>query len=507
MGWIQDLFGLESPAVTESASTTSEVESLSWEVERLSERLASLQAEDVGWQRIAENYAALASRETLGSNAELCRIMSVVNPLMKRAKLIRQGYIFGQGVEVSVREIDGVDLAEIVSGFMDDESNRDAVFGPQARNRIEGNLFDDGNVFVAHYTNPLTGRVQVRPIPFPEVREIVTDPGDRYTPRFYKRTWTADGTERTAYYPALSYQPQSRVRRIDGHEVRWDAPVYHLAVNPVGEGASWGIGDGFAAIPWARAYKEFLEDWALLMKALARIAWILKDKNGKAQHMRAVAKDAADGQAGGFGYTGSGELEAPSKSGATLDAESGRPLAALVASAVGVTVTILTADPGTTGARAVAETLDQPMRLEMQARQAVHAEFYKASVGYALEQAAIAPRGPLRGRMIRDGDRLSVEFAGGERPTVDASFPDLEQVDVATLMGAVSTADELDLLPPLTKLRLVADALKLKDVADLIDEVTDNDGNFIPPSTQVGAAAGNAAANLLRQGGDPAEVL
>jgi hypothetical protein len=46
----------------------------------------------------------------------------------------------------------------------------------------------------------------------------------------------------------------------------------HLAVNPL-DGAKFGIGDAYAAIDWARAYKEFLEDWLRLVKSLSRFAW------------------------------------------------------------------------------------------------------------------------------------------------------------------------------------------------------------------------------------------
>jgi hypothetical protein len=50
-------------------------------------------------------------------------------------------------------------------------------------------------------------------------------------------------------------------------------------------------------------------------------------------------------------------------SGATIDSGSGKPLAGMVAAALDVPITMLLADPGVTGARATAETLDKPLEL------------------------------------------------------------------------------------------------------------------------------------------------
>lgn len=516
------LLDIFRPNATESATTsggtTGELEQLQHQLETVTEHLMDLQREDRGWDALSQSYGTIVDRSSLTRNADLVRAMSIMNPLMKRGKLVRQGYVFGQGVEVTASndEDSKQDVDTVVSSYLDDESNRAAVFGSQARQGIEGDLFDDGNAFIAHFTNPLTGRVKARPLPFNEITEIITAPGDRYTPWFYKRVWTETtptetfGTsltrQRTAYYPDLHFQPLTKTKRIGEHEVMWDAPVYHLKVNPVGRDRLWGLGDGFAAMPWARGYKEFLEDWALLMKALSRIAYQFKDKSGKAQQTRRAVDDAANGRAGGMAYTGQGEIEAVPKTGATLDSESGRPLAALVAAALGLPVTILLADPGTTGARAVAETLDTPTRLEMEARRAVHTQFYKASVGYAVEQAVIAPRGPVRGKIDRDEDRLYVTI-DGQPLVVDVDFPSLEQFDVKTMMEALNIADGMNVLPPLEKLKLVAQALKMDDLASIIDQVTDDDDNFVSPDQQIADTAGQAAADALRRGEDPSGSL
>lgn len=506
-----------------AADAAGQLATLEYRLERANESLAELRREDIGWDSLTARTGSFFTREVLTRNADLVRITSVMNPLMKRAKQIRSSYVFGQGVQVTARGTkEGQDVQSLVQGFLNDEGNRDAVFGAQARQGIEHDLFDDGNVFVAHFVDPLDGRVMVRPFAFDEIVEVITDPNDKFTPWYYKRVWTevtptstfgSLSRERTAYYPALKYQPLTKLKTYGaeqgaGHPVMWPgtyggAAVYHIKVNPVGRDRIWGVGDGYAALPWSRAYKEFLEDWALLMKALSRIAGVIKDKNSKAQGMRAAANQIQAGPGGQMIATGTGEVEFPSKSGATLDSESGRPLAAMVAAALGVPVTILLADPGVTGARATAETLDLPTRLEMMGRQEVHAEFYRASCGFAVEQAVMAPRGTLKGTVRRDGDRLIAELAGDQDATIEVVYPDLEEMDIKTLMEAIVLADGTGKVPPLEILKLILHALRIRDIDEILESMKDEHGNFKDPA----ATAGQAAVDAFNRGEDPAAIV
>lgn len=536
MGWFTDL--LTPPQLPEMPDLTTAqraievhdagtVESLEHRVEQLAERLVNFR-EDRGWEAISTSFEDEITREGLGRNADLVRAFSLMNPLMKRGKTIRIAYVFGDGVDISVQgqgDTSHQDVGKVVDDFLEDEANRDAVFGAQARSALEGDLFDDGNVFVGHWVDPLTGRVQVRTLPFDEITDIVTKPGDRSVPWFYRREWvekelTGNGnhveTRKIAYYPALKHQPRTQLKFLNKAPVLWPgttvpgygtgAAIYHLKVNPVGRDRLWGLGDGYAAMPWARGYKEFLEDWASLMKALSKIAWHFKDKSGGTQLARTAAQLAASDTVAGTSY-GTMEVEAPNRSGAAFDAGSGRPLAAMVASALGVTVTILTADPGQEGARAVAQTLDKPQRLEMQARQEVHAEFYRATTAYAIEQAVAAPRGPLKGRLSQDGDRAKAVFTDGTDATVNVTFPSLDDIDQKSLVESIVTADSTGKIPAVETMKLLLRALGYEDIAELVEANTDENGDWVDRSQSAADIAGNAAADALRRGEDPAGVL
>jgi len=498
----------EAAAASHEAVLAGQVETLQ---ERLQESFAQLELarDNAGWDLLGAKYAQEFSREGLTRAAEMGRIFGVANPLIKRGREIRHAYIWGQGCTIDARNSK---VNDFVQAYLDDEGNQAAFYGPQATQQFEGTLYDEGNDFIANFTDPLTGRVQVRTIPFEEMVDVISAPGDKATPWYYLRRWVeldTDGTTsvtREAYYPALKYQPATKYRAINGVEVRWDAPVRAVKVN-AGKGWKFGIGDSYAAIPWALSHKGFLEDWALLMKALAKIAYTTSSKTaGVAQAKRGQIQAMQNAPAGGtVSLTDDQKLEPVSKSGATLDSESSRPLATMAASALGVPVTILLADPGQTGARATAETLDLPTRLIMQARQELHKEVRRDLISYAIEQAVLAPRGPLRalGRAERDGDRLKVLFNDPADARVDITFPDLDEADVKAIMDAVAIAEGIPDMPKLPLIKLALQLLKIDDIDDLLDEITDADGKLIPTDQ----TAGDVATKAFRNGQDPADAL
>lgn len=506
----------------------------------LEESVADLEMmlEDAGWQRLTVGAAQEFTREGMRRAAQVARIMVTANPLIRRGVNLRIAYVWGGGVTIAARaasDEDGQqDVNAVVQDFLDDEGNKAALTSNQAHEESERALATDGDRFIACFTNPRTGRVQVRTIPSDEVEDVITNPEDRSEPWFYLRRWTSDmvrpfisaaGVETTrtravnqmALYPALGYRPTRRPRSIDiggrAVDVRWDAPVKHVTVNRL-DGWKFGIGDAYSAISWARGYKEFLEDWARLVKALSRFAWrATSDGKGKARAMAARARQAASvntrtGEPNDVGATavmGPGQnLEAIPKTGATIDSESGRPLAALVAAGLEVPLTMLLADPGVTGARATAETLDTPTELMATMRRTLWGDTFRDILGYVVDQAVKAPQGPLRGTIRRDeAGREVVELAGDTERTIDIDWPDLTEIDPVKLVEAIERADGTGKLPELTTLRLLLLALRVKDPDEIIDQVTDDDGNFIPRQ----ASAGQAAVDAFRRGEDPAQVL
>lgn len=491
------------------------------ENELLQESLADVQAalREPGWQSMATSASDEFTTSGRRQIAGLCRIMVVQNPLIKRGVAIRTGYIWGEGRQVAGRD-DTVN--QVIQKFDDD--NKTSFSSSQAREEAEKTCGTDGNIFRALPTSPKTGRVRVRTIDPVEIVAIHPNPDDRDEPWFYERRFTVNkaGTRyagltrptyetKTLLYPALGFKPTARVAKIDGIEVMWDTPIQHIAVNRI-DGWLYGIGDTYAAIAWARGYKEFLEDWAKLTKSLSRIAWRVSSKNNRTQKAasdalrQALATLPAPGgsQAGGVASMSGSDIEAIPKTGATIDSGSGKPLAGMVAAALGVPITMLLSDPGVTGARATAETLDDPTRNEMNLRRELWTDKDRELYDYVIDQAVKAPSGPLRGKIaIDEYGREEITLAGGVDRTIDIEWPSLDKTPLETVMKAIETADGTDLIPELMIARWILMAMGEKDIDETLAKLTDDQGNFKDPRT----TAGDVAVKAHRDGTDPAEAI
>ena len=468
--------------------------------------LAALRRDDAGWAAIGTGSDPI-DRDKLLSVVATARVMSVADPLIKRALSLRGAYVWARGVTINAAQEDGAeqDVNAVIQAFLDDVSNRESFSSDQAHQDRERTLGTDGNIILALITDPVFGRVQVRKIPVGQVTDVICDPDDEATPWLYRREYrtrivepgAATGSTRMrtevrrVYYPDIDYQPATRARSLGGIPIEWDKPVLHVAVNRLG---TWGIPDAYAAIPWAIAFRDFLNDWAKIARAISTIAFqaTAKTKVGAAQLRQRLASPAVDAAGpipaqpvGQTAIVGEGNrLEVVGKSGATLDSNSGLPLAAMVGSALGVPVTILTANPTTTGARAVADTLDAPLRLARQMRHFLFDEPARTELYSSQYTLSLPDGGPLRGARAIDRvtGREVITLAGDQSRAIEVDFPDVSDVSLKDLTEALERADGMELLPPLVLARLLLLALEVDDVDAIMEQITDDQGNFVPPS-------------------------
>ena len=487
-------------------------------VEVLSEsvRDLSLQLEDRGWKRVGSDDEGTMTRESLVQAAQDGRALAVAHPLVRRGINLRTSYVHGQGgPQISV-ETDDADVNAVVQQWWTAAENQNALTGPEARARLERSLSTDGNVFIASFTNPVDGRVTNRTIPFEQITRIITNPEDRGQVWFYERTYSKRAeafstTEQsvTVLYPDLAYAPAVRPHSIQGMRVLWDQPVRHVKVNDL-DGWEYGIGDTFSVASWARAYRDFLQDWVKLMRSLSQFAWRGTAEGKRAQRARQALARAQQGIPGNDGSVGAtyvsapGEtLEAIPKTGATIDADSGRPLLAMIAAGLDVPVTMLSTDPGITGARSTAETLDEPMYRAMRSRQDVWSGVFIDLAEYRIEQAVRA--GKLPGAVVRD-PWTNTDHAelNGEQPVIHCDWPDLSTSSVDEAVAAIKDADATGKLPPLVIARLLLTALGVEDIDTVLEELTDEEtGEWRDPYAQLGQGLVTA----FQRGEDPAALL
>lgn len=410
------------------------------------ERLADLElaAEDVGWAQIGGQGDYEFDRATLDKIIRRARLMWLSHPLIRRSVVVQTYYVFGQGVTIAARD----DQAnEVLQGFWMDRRNRAAVTGHQARAQLENTLQVDGNVVLALPTDPSTGRVHVRTVVIDEIRDVICNPDDRMEPWFYRREWDQRAVDpragihttqrRVALYPDWAYRPDGGVPdTYAGLPVRVDTPLMHTKVGGLGT-MRFGLPDFYAAMDWARGYKEFLEDVASVWRSLSRFAWQLKSKKPKAAKAKlGTSRTASTGESNPAPIAGSvfipGDddttLTPIPKTGATLAANDGRQLRLMVAAATDIPDTMLANDPNM-GNLATARTLDRPTELAMRDRQTLWADVYRDLAEYVLGQAMSRPNGPLR--------NSDVETA------VDVHFPSIREPNAAEIVGAIVNAATL----------------------------------------------------------------
>src|SRR5690625_216504 len=344
--------------------------------ELLQERMDEMaqKYQELDWE-LLEGYDDNAglSLDRLKQLEEILSDMVETNPLMKRAAQLRHSYIFGEGIWFTGLKPSGYDL-------MKDEDNRRAMFSVQAQEELNKAKFTAGNVFVIY--NRKTKKFTR--VPLQEVDALEVDPESNERIWHIKRKWKHNGQDREMWYPTSTYTGPKRhwIGKVNGQQtkrvpVSQDAIIYHETANKQ-VGWTLGVPDSLAAMSWAIAYKNYLENNATLVKAYSQFAWKVTQQTRRGVDNAAVR--IARGGVGGAAVQGTGsDIQALPASGSQVDFNNGQPLAAMVAASLGVPVIALISSPGAAGGSyGAAETLDRPTVIGMQVIQKTWGNFYES---------------------------------------------------------------------------------------------------------------------------------
>lgn len=433
-----------------------------------------LQIQELGFLRLDGGSGDEFSRHDLGSIVAWCRAAYLKNPLVQRAVEIGALYVWGQDLTVDATD-DTVQA--VVDRFWKD--NRATLTGQQASRSIEVELQVTGNVFLALFPDTITGTVRVRSVPMEEVKEIVCNPEDRTDVWYYRREWTerpVGGTPvtRKALYPDWHHRPASQPAGIGDLEVYWDTPFLHVRVGAFTHWR-WGVPEVYAALDWARAYKEELEHDHTRSSALARFAWQVSTKGGRAGVAAVKARlqttlGTANGTetnpppvAGSAAVMGEGTTLDPIRiAGATLDPEHSRPARLMASAALGIPDHFFDADVGNF---ATSKTLDRPTELRFNERRQLWRDVLMDLIQWAIDRDLEATRGLLPQTITE------------EQREVQLSWPDLLErsvteriqavVDAATLSGRETAGT----ISEETVSRLLLVALGVEDVAGELGKI------------------------------------
>jgi len=464
--------------------------------DNLEERLADLELalEDQGWYKLGWLSEREFSRDGLRTINMIARYMYLKNPLIKQGVDVQTRYVFGQGMNIAS---DQEPVNDVIQGFLNDSKNRAELTSHQSRMGKETELQLYSNIFFVFFTDT-DGKVRVRTIPCDEVSEIITNPEDRKEPWYYKREWSQSSLNMdsgiheaetiTAYYPDWRYQPGSKPVSIGSKTIEWESPVYHVKTGGLPD-MQFGVSEVYPALDWARAYKEFLENWSTIVKAYARFAWSLTTKGGA--DGVAAAKTKLQSTLG----TGSGETNPPpltgstflstegvdmkpmKTAGATTKAEDGRRLLLMVASTMGLPETFF--GDVSVGTLATAKSMDRPTELKMVSRQTLWADIYRAILDYVIRKAIDG--GTLDGTVTEEDDgtpNIEVAVDGQlESPSINVDFPPILEHDVSESIKSIVTAGTLNGKVPAgtidmeTLSRLLLSALGVENIDALIDQM------------------------------------
>lgn len=382
-------------------------DALSNSVEILKESFADamLAMEDVGWRPLGADEDATEIRlETIRTIAQTTRGLVAINPLIKRGVAVRYTYIWGEGVKFEGLSED--------DPLLTDPTNKKFLFSPQAYGEIETAMATEGNLFI-QVTKPGTGRrralntgaksavAKITRVPMAEITGTVVNPNNKEDIWFYRREWTVltqnyktgqqvkDNV--VAWFPATDYDTENgKPFVIQDKPVVWNSAILHNTANKQ-LGWKWGAPDLMSVIFWTKAYKEFLENSATLVKAYSRFAFKItaNTKNGVQGAATKVAaqptRDPFTGEVqnvGGTALMGMGTtLSTVGRTGGSVDFDAGLPLAAMVAAGLEIPLTSLTADSGSSN-RSAAETLETPTLKAMKARQQLWGGFFERLFDY-----------------------------------------------------------------------------------------------------------------------------
>lgn len=424
--------------------------------ELLQERIAELELalDDVGYERISDsNFDKQFTKASIDKIAAMARVYWLKNPLIKRAVATQANYVFGQGVDVVAAD---EDVQTVVDAFMEDSKNRAELTGEQAMLTKETELQVTSNLFFTFFTDPLNGATRVRTIPLSEITRIIYNPDDSKEPWYYYRQWQQPkepGSQKyemhQAMYPDINYMPKGGLpKHFNGIEVMALNPVYHVKTNCLSD-MEYGVSEIYAAIDWAKAYKDFLEDWYTIVKSLSKFAWKATSKSGATG--MAQAKQVLEGAINGGSNPMNSDLPGQAaqvwmssdnfdlapmpKSGATVAVDDGRRALLMVCAATGIYEHYF-GDPST-GNLATAKAMEQPMLLMFQERQELWTDVFNTILGYVINQSALKPGGKLRGVMsFNDYGESYVDMGDTDR-SVDVKFPPILQEDVNERIDAI----------------------------------------------------------------------
>jgi hypothetical protein len=363
-----------------SKNLLKEIQVLSQDNEALAESYsalarATLDFDENGWAPLNQFNSTGMALADIKTVSESARKQTASNPILKRGAMLRASYVFGRGFKMAQG---GSTLAPRFQKVIDNPVNQQVLFSESACKKNERALFTDGNFFVRYdRKNRIFSRV-----PLDEIAGWATDPDDPEIVRYYLREYQVrqpvtdpyynTKNETIKYWYPLDYVDKP-VDEINGIPVDKNMVIIDTKANDE-TGGLWGLPDALPALPWSWAYSEYLKDGSKMLKALSSIAWQVKTKSAKGG-ANISSKLVSNKDVAQTAVTGADiDISAMPRNN-SIDLSTGRPLAAMAATAMEVSVDALLSGTGDTGGGG-APVLDQSTLNAAYARQGNWEDFF-----------------------------------------------------------------------------------------------------------------------------------
>lgn len=330
-------------------------------------------ANNAFWQPINYTQDEGVDLNILKELAQRLREQTTTGSLHTRAVQLTHAYVFGRGMLINTG-----DLQPRIQKAVEHPYNQTALFSQKAREELTRAMYTDGQVFVLRDTKT---RVLTR-VPLSQVSGIYADTDSPERVWHIKRTWSDGSKVHEKWYATSDYfsatTPKQRPKTIDRVPVDQTKVMHFVSA---GKHVGWALGlpVGLPAMQWVETYTQYVQNSARLVESYSKIAFKFSQKASQAPATAASIVATPSNSVGGVASMGLADsLTAMPAIGSQVSFQNGRPIAALAASAVGVSVVALLSDPGAAGSSyGAAQTLDLPTVRVMSVWQDTWVEFYR----------------------------------------------------------------------------------------------------------------------------------
>jgi len=360
-------------------------QSHSLEVTQLREQLTNVQAmfakEDIGWLKINGDFDTEGlSLEDLQKWSQQIREAMAGNPHIKQGAELRSNYVWDGGIHYTGIPKEGRGRGANVQSIIDDPTCQYNFFDSEAKKKREYALYSD-SIYVAIGEEGTKKIVQT--IPLSQITGEVRNPRNSSEVWAYRFSYTdydkeaQDQSVNEWYYVDRYVGNRPKTVKYIGKDepVRQGYTAFDLKSNTQ-VGWPYGVPDALSALIWSRLYVDFVKNGKVMSDSMAAIAYKAVTATKKAGE-NASMKIGGGNAAGSTAVIGAAnDLVPMSTAGKGYDFDSGRALLAVVATSLGLSTIALSSDAGAAGSSyGSASTLDLPVRMNIQARRQLHADY------------------------------------------------------------------------------------------------------------------------------------